>query len=69
MRVTDVGCYTGGLSCLMAKRAAQVFYAVDEIRGNLAQCEFLRETFGLSNVQPLLRTVYRLPDGHRAILA
>lgn len=62
MRVADVGCYTGGLSMLMAERGAEVVYAIDEIPENLAQCAFLAETFNLTNVKPVLRSVFRLHE-------
>jgi SAM-dependent methyltransferase len=62
MRVADVGCFTGGLSLLMAHRGAAVVYAVDEIPQHLAQCAFLARTFGLDAIRPLLRSAYRLGE-------
>ncbi len=62
MRVADVGCYTGGLSLLMANRGADVVYAVDEIPENLAQCAFLSRIFGAKTVHPLLQPAYRLRE-------
>jgi SAM-dependent methyltransferase len=62
MRVADVGCYTGGLSLLMAHRGANVVYAVDEIPENLAQCSFLAGTFAQASVQPILQSAYHLRD-------
>src|SRR5579862_2778565 len=62
MRVADVGCFTGGLSLLMAHRGAAIVYAVDEIPQHLAQCAFLADTFGATAVRPVLRSVYKLHD-------
>jgi SAM-dependent methyltransferase len=62
MRVADVGCFTGGLSLLMAHRGAAVVYAVDEISQHLAQCAFLADTFGTTAVRPVLKSVYKLGD-------
>ncbi len=60
--VADVGCFTGGLSLLMAHRGATIVHAVDEIPEHLAQCAFLAETFGMNAVRPVLRSVYRLRE-------
>jgi SAM-dependent methyltransferase len=38
MTVADVGCFSGGLSLLMAHRAARHIYAVDELPEHLEQC-------------------------------
>ena len=60
--VADVGCFTGGLSLLMAHRGASVVYAVDEIPEHLAQCTCLANAFNVSNVRPVLRSAYRLRE-------
>jgi SAM-dependent methyltransferase len=62
MRVADVGCFTGGLSLLMAERGASVVYAVDEVPEHLAQCKFLTMTFNVSGIQPILRSVFHLNE-------
>jgi SAM-dependent methyltransferase len=62
LRVADVGCFTGGLSLLLAHRGAEVVFAVDEIPEHLAQCAFLVRTFGTKTVRTLLRPAYRLRD-------
>ncbi len=62
MRIADVGCFTGGLTLLMAARGAGVVYAVDEIPEHLAQCEFLVKTFGVNAVTPVLRSAYGLSE-------
>lgn len=60
LRVADVGCFTGGLSALMAARGAEVVYAVDEVPEHLEQCRFLAKTFGFSSIKPVLESAYRL---------
>jgi SAM-dependent methyltransferase len=62
LHVADVGCFTGGLSILMAHRGAAVVHAVDEIPEHLAQCRFLAQTFAQSSIQPILRSAYHLRD-------
>lgn len=62
MRVADVGCFTGGLSLLMAHRGAEVVYAVDEIPEHLAQCAALARIFGAQAVQPILQSAFRLRE-------
>jgi SAM-dependent methyltransferase len=60
LRIADVGCFTGGLSLLMAHRGADIVYAVDEIPAHLAQCEFLVRVFGTDMVRTVLNSGYRL---------
>ena len=60
LRVADVGCFTGGLSLLMASRGAAEVHAVDEIPEHLEQAAFLAATFGTTAVKPLRESVYRL---------
>jgi len=62
MRVADVGCFTGGLSLLMAHRGAEVVYAVDEIPEHLAQFAALARIFGASEVKPVLQSAFRLRE-------
>jgi len=62
MRVADVGCFTGGLSLLMAHRGATQVYAIDEIPEHLAQCSFLAKAFGMEAIRPILRPIYRLRE-------
>jgi SAM-dependent methyltransferase len=62
LRVADVGCFTGGLSLLMAHRGAAIVYAVDEVPQHLDQCAFLADTFGAHAIRPVLRSVYRLGE-------
>jgi SAM-dependent methyltransferase len=65
LRVADVGCYTGGMSLLMASRGADTVYAVDEVPEHLAQCRLLARVFARSNIQPVEDSLYRL-DRHVA---
>jgi SAM-dependent methyltransferase len=62
LRVADVGCFTGGISLLMAERGAEVVYAVDEIPEHLDQCAFVASAFDIQSIRPVLRSVYRLQD-------
>ena len=62
LRVADVGCFTGGISLLMAERGAEVVYAVDEIPEHLDQCAFVASTFAIQSIRPVLRSIYRLQD-------
>jgi SAM-dependent methyltransferase len=62
MRVADVGCFTGGLSLLMAHRGAEVVYAVDEIPEHLAQCTYLSRVFGTDAVRPILQSAFRIRE-------
>jgi SAM-dependent methyltransferase len=62
MRIADVGCFTGGLSLLMAHRGAEVVYAVDEIPEHLAQCTTLARIFGTDTVRPILQSAFRLRE-------
>ena len=62
MHVADVGCFTGGLSLLMAQRGADTVYAVDELPEHTAQCAYLAQVFGMQKIRTLTRSVYRLRD-------
>jgi SAM-dependent methyltransferase len=62
LHVADVGCFTGGLSLLMADRGAAVVHAVDEIQEHLAQCAFLAKAFAKKSIKPILRSAYHLRD-------
>jgi SAM-dependent methyltransferase len=57
----DVGCFTGGLSLLLASRAAARVVAVDEIPEHLAQCQFLAQTFQVPAVECVASSLYELP--------
>ncbi|CAN5510776.1 hypothetical protein BH20ACT2_BH20ACT2_07870 [soil metagenome] len=50
LQVADVGCFTGGLSVLMAARGAAHVEAVDEVPEHLAQCDLVAGAFDLGEV-------------------
>jgi 2-polyprenyl-3-methyl-5-hydroxy-6-metoxy-1,4-benzoquinol methylase len=62
LQVADVGCYTGGLSVLMAARGAERVAAVDELPEHLEQCQLIASTFGLDTVTVHARSLYELPE-------
>ena len=62
LRVADIGCYTGGLSLLLAHRGAAQVLAVDEIPEHVAQCSYLCELFAVDNIRTLTASLYQLPD-------
>ena len=62
MVVADVGCFTGGLSLLMASRGANKVYAIDEIPENLAQCSFTARVFEAEAVECMECSVYALGE-------
>lgn len=59
--VADVGCFTGGLSLLLAARGADRVFAVDEIPAHLAQCAFVAGAFDARSVECLELSLYELP--------
>lgn len=65
LRVADIGCYTGGLSLLMANRGADVVYAVDEVPEHVDQCRFVKRIFEAHSIAPVHDSLYRL-DRHVA---
>jgi SAM-dependent methyltransferase len=65
-RVADVGCFTGGISLLMAERGADAVYAVDEIPEHVDQCAFVAQTFGYATIHPICRSLFSLPDAIEA---
>lgn len=62
LTVADVGCYTGGLSLLMAARGADRVLAVDEIAEHVEQVSFSAGAFGTDTITPLETSLYRLRD-------
>lgn len=62
MRVADVGCFTGGLSLLLAARGAEQVYAVDEVPAHVAQCAFVAEAFQMNAVACVETSLYQLPQ-------
>jgi 2-polyprenyl-3-methyl-5-hydroxy-6-metoxy-1,4-benzoquinol methylase len=62
LRVADVGCFSGGITKIIAERKAEIVYAVDEVPAHLEQCELVKEYFNLTNVEPIESSLYRLND-------
>jgi len=62
LSVADIGCFTGGLTLLIASRGAKIVYAVDEIPEHLHQCEFLCRVFKRSNVKTIQASLYNLHE-------
>ncbi len=49
MVVADVGCFTGGITALLAHRGAEQVVAVDEVAAHLEQCRLVVNTFGMGD--------------------
>lgn len=62
MQVADVGCFTGGLSVLMAARGAERVAAVDELPDHLDQCRLIADAYGLDTVTTHANSLYELRD-------
>ena len=62
LTVADVGCFTGGITVLMAARNAKKVYAIDELPDHLAQCAYMAEIFKKDNVQTIESSAYRLSE-------
>lgn len=60
--VADVGCFTGGLSVIMAARGARRVLAVDEIPEHVAQSDLVARAFGIPSIETLETTLYQLPE-------
>lgn len=56
-RVLDVGCWTGGTSLLLAAMGAHVV-AIEEVRKYVECLEYLREAFGVANLEPRAMSLY-----------
>lgn len=61
-RVSDIGCFSGATAVLMAHRGAAEVVGVDEIAPHTAQCAYLAEIYGFSNVKTLTASLYNLPN-------
>ncbi len=62
LQVADVGCFTGGLSMLMAGRGAAQVYSIDEVPEHLAQCDFLAKSFGLAGIKTIETSAFQLQN-------
>lgn len=58
-KVLDIGCWTGGTSLLLAAMGAEVF-AIEEVRKYADCVTYLRDAFGLENLQVEHRSLYSL---------
>jgi SAM-dependent methyltransferase len=61
LRVADVGCFSGGLTLIIAGRGAEHTFAVDEIPEHIEQCRLVMEAFRVKSVEPIEAGLYRLP--------
>lgn len=60
LSVADVGCFSGGITKILAERNASIVYAIDEIPEHLAQCKLVVEAFDLCNVVTIEDSLYKL---------
>lgn len=58
--VADVGCFSGGLSLLMAQRNARQVFAIDELPRHVEQCRLTVRAFGADHVVPIETSIYQL---------
>lgn len=61
LRVLDIGCWTGGMSLLMAAMGAEV-YAIEEVRKYADCVNYMKHAFGLDNLTVENRSLYSLDD-------
>jgi 2-polyprenyl-3-methyl-5-hydroxy-6-metoxy-1,4-benzoquinol methylase len=60
--VADIGCFTGGLSVLMAARGAASVAAVDEVPEHLEQCDLVAGAFGMDAVTTHQASLFELAE-------
>jgi 2-polyprenyl-3-methyl-5-hydroxy-6-metoxy-1,4-benzoquinol methylase len=60
-RVLDIGCWTGGMSLLLAAMGAQV-YAIEEVRKYADCVDYMKNAFGLPNLTVENRSLYSLAE-------
>ena len=60
-KVLDVGCWTGGTTLLLASLGAQVT-AVEEVTKYANTVGFLKDSFGLDNVEVINKNLYELNE-------
>lgn len=60
LRIADIGCFSGGMTALLAARGADELVAVDEIPEHVEQCTLVVSAFDLENVKVLEETIYNL---------
>ena len=60
--VADVGCFTGGITALLADRGAERVVAVDEVGSHLEQARVVVTAFGLEDKVDLIDdSLFALP--------
>lgn len=60
LEVADIGCFSGGLSLVMARRGAERVIAVDEIPEHLEQCRLVAEIFDAGSIRHVEASLYEL---------
>lgn len=61
-QAADVGCFTGGLSVLLAARGAERVAAIDELPEHLDQCKLIADAYGLDTITLHDKSLYELRD-------
>ncbi len=62
VRAADIGCFTGGISLILAHRGAEQVLAVDEVPEHLEQCAYLSEVFEASSIRATKASLFELPE-------
>jgi len=62
IRAADIGCFTGGISLILAHRGAAEVLAVDEVPEHVEQCACVAEAFEASAVCAMKASLFELPD-------
>ncbi|MFZ5802065.1 MAG: class I SAM-dependent methyltransferase [Candidatus Omnitrophota bacterium] len=57
MKILDIGCWTGGTSMLLCAMGAHVV-AIEEVKKYVDCLQFLKESFGISNLEPKNLSLY-----------
>ncbi|MBN8543933.1 MAG: DUF1698 domain-containing protein [Alphaproteobacteria bacterium] len=58
--IADIGCYTGGISAILASRNPRIVYGVDELPSHLEQCNYLAKLLKKDNIKTIPSSVYTL---------
>lgn len=58
--IADVGCFTGGVSAILAARGVKNVLAIDEIPEHIGQCEVVKGAFSLDNIETRVASAYEL---------
>lgn len=60
LTVADVGCFSGGVSAILAARRAKSIIAIDEIPEHAEQCRIVKNAFSLDRITVETASVYEL---------